>query len=367
MVTTVPERQRIAIGADHAGLEAKRQVGRVLQDKGIPFDDLGTHTPASVDYPDYAQVVAGKVSRGEVERGILICGSGIGMSIAANRFPRVRAALCTTEEMARLSRQHNDSNVLVLAARLTPLDDVSRIVDAWLVAPFEGGRHSRRVEKVETPCDRRFVHSMVTIIDHPMIQHKLTVIRDEACDTKVFREVVDEISSLMAYEITRDIPTDDKQVRTPMKMTVTGKYVRGGRVGIVPILRAGLGMIHGILKVIPMAAVGHIGIYRDHDTLKPVEYYCKLPGHCEDLSIIVVDPMLATGGSAVAAIDYVKKRGAKRIKFNCILAAPEGIERLTAAHPDVEIVAAGIDERLNEVGYILPGLGDAGDRLFGTK
>jgi uracil phosphoribosyltransferase len=207
----------------------------------------------------------------------------------------------------------------------------------------------------------------ITVFDHPLVQHKLTVLRDEQCDTKVFREVTDELSSLMAYEITRDIETDDKVVRTPMRVNARGRFVRGDRVGVVPILRAGLGMTYGILKVIPMAAVGHIGIYRHHDTLQPIEYYSKLPSNCHERTIIVVDPMLATGGSAVAAIDFIKKRGTTRIKFNCILAAPEGIERLTTAHPDVEIYAAGVDEKLNENGYILPGLGDAGDRLFGTK
>lgn len=207
----------------------------------------------------------------------------------------------------------------------------------------------------------------VTVFDHPLVQHKLTVIRDTQCDTKVFREVVFELSSLMAYEITRDIPTDEKSVMTPMNIQAKGRFVRGDRIGIVPILRAGLGMVDGILKVLPMASVGHIGIYRNHDTLQPVEYYCKLPPKLEERVLIVVDPMLATGGSAVAAIDFLKKRGASRIKFNCILAAPEGIERLTSAHPDVEVYAAGVDERLNDIGYILPGLGDAGDRLFGTK
>ena len=207
----------------------------------------------------------------------------------------------------------------------------------------------------------------VTVFDHPLVQHKLTVLRDQQTETKVFREVVDELSTLMAYEITRDIVTDEKSVLTPMNATHRGRFVRGERVGVIPILRAGLGMVSGILKVVPMAAVGHIGIYRNHETLAPVEYYCKLPRNLEERSLIVVDPMLATGGSAVAAIDFIKKRGATRIKFNCVLAAPEGIERLTSAHPDVEIFAAGVDERLNENGYILPGLGDAGDRLFGTK
>lgn len=207
----------------------------------------------------------------------------------------------------------------------------------------------------------------VVVFNHPLIQHKLTYLRDETCGVKEFREIVDELSTLMAYEVTRDVPCDDKTVRTPMGMEVKGKFVRSEHVALVPILRAGLGMVHGILRVIPMAAIGHIGIYREHETLKPVEYYCKLPKNLPERVVIIVDPMLATAGSATAAVDYLKAKGAKRIKFNCILAAPEGIDRLSSAHPDVDIYCAGVDERLNDHGYILPGLGDAGDRLFGTK
>ncbi|MBI4870287.1 MAG: uracil phosphoribosyltransferase [Candidatus Riflebacteria bacterium] len=209
--------------------------------------------------------------------------------------------------------------------------------------------------------------SKVTVLDHPLIQHKLTLLRDARTDVKLFREAMEELSGLMAYEITRDVPLRATSVRTPLGVDAQGQYVDGLALGVVPILRAGLGMIHGILQIVPMAPVGHIGIWRDPDTLEPHQYFCKLPKDSDKRTLIVVDPMLATGGSAVDAITLIKSKGAGRIKFNCILAAPEGVEVLTKAHPDVEVYAAAVDERLNEHGYILPGLGDAGDRLFGTK
>ena len=208
---------------------------------------------------------------------------------------------------------------------------------------------------------------MVGVFMHPLVQHKLTSLRDKNTDTKLFRELVEELAMLMAYEITRDLPYTERTVETPLGTFDKGVSVQGTAVGIVPILRAGLGMVEGILKVVPMAPIGHIGLYRDPETLEPVEYYCKLPGELENRTLIVVDPMLATGGSASAAVDFLKKRGAQRIKLNCILAAPEGIERMRKDHPDVPIFVAGIDEKLNDHGYIIPGLGDAGDRLFGTK
>lgn len=207
----------------------------------------------------------------------------------------------------------------------------------------------------------------VILFDHPLVQHKLTSLRDINTTTKLFRELVEELSFLMAYEITRDLDTQPREVETPLGLKAQGHCVLSDALCIVPILRAGLGMVGGILKVAPMAPIGHIGLYRDPETLEPVEYYCKMPDKLEQRTLIVVDPMLATGGSASAAVNFLKQRGAKRIKFNSILAAPEGIERLKKDHPDVEIYTAGIDEKLNDHGYILPGLGDAGDRLFGTK
>jgi|SRR5699024_7886891 len=203
------------------------------------------------------------------------------------------------------------------------------------------------------------------VLDHPLIQHKLTIIRDKNTGTKYFREVVNEIARLMAYEVSRDMPLEDVEIETPMTKTVQ-KKLSGKKVAIVPILRAGLGMVDGMLDLIPAAKVGHIGMYRDHETMEPIEYFVKLPSDIHERQLFVVDPMLATGGSAIAAIDVLKKRGASTIKFVCLVAAPEGVEALRKAHPDVEIYAAGLDEKLNEHGYILPGLGDAGDRLFGT-
>ncbi|MCL29209.1 uracil phosphoribosyltransferase [Listeria monocytogenes] len=206
----------------------------------------------------------------------------------------------------------------------------------------------------------------VHVINHPLVQHKLTIIRDKNTGTKAFRELVDEVATLMAYEITRDMELEDIQVETPLQ-TTTAKTLTGKKLGIVPILRAGLGMQDGILKLVPAAKVGHVGLYRDHDTLEPVEYFVKLPSDVEERLFIVVDPMLATGGSAIMAIDCLKKRGARNMKFMCLVAAPEGVKALQDAHPDVEIYVAGLDEKLDENGYIRPGLGDAGDRLFGTK
>ena len=206
------------------------------------------------------------------------------------------------------------------------------------------------------------------LLDHPLIQHKLTMIRQKDCGTKVFREVVNEISMLMAYEVSRDLPLEDVEIETPLVKT-TLKTLAGKKVAIIPILRAGLGMVDGILELIPAAKIGHVGMYRDHDTLQPVEYFVKLPSDISERQLFVVDPMLATGGSAVAAIDALLKRGAhpESIKFCCLVAAPEGVKVLQEAHPEIDIYAAALDERLNENGYILPGLGDAGDRLFGTK
>jgi len=208
--------------------------------------------------------------------------------------------------------------------------------------------------------------SRVHLITHPLVQHKLTILRDKSTGPKDFRDLLEEVSMLMAYEVTRDMPLEDLEVETPI-CKMTGKVIAGRQVGIVPILRAGLGMVNGVLKLIPAAKVGHIGVYRDPDTLQPVEYYCKLPVDVEERQVIILDPMLATGGSASAAIQFVKERNVNSIKFMCLLAAPEGIELLQKEHPDVDIFTAAIDERLNDHGYIVPGLGDAGDRLFGTK
>ncbi len=208
--------------------------------------------------------------------------------------------------------------------------------------------------------------SKVTVYDHPLVQHKVAMIRDKNTSTKDFRELVEEIAMLMAYEVTRDLPLSEVDVETPLQ-TAKCKMISGRALGVVPILRAGLGMVNGITNLVPNAKIGHIGLYRDPETLKPVEYYCKLPTDATERDFIVVDPMLATGGSAIAAIQFIKDRGVKNIKFMCLIAAPEGVKALSDAHPDVDIFIAALDEKLNDHAYIIPGLGDAGDRLFGTK
>lgn len=204
------------------------------------------------------------------------------------------------------------------------------------------------------------------ILDHPLIQHKLSLIRDEKTGSKEFRQLVEEVSMLMAYEVTRDFPLQEIDVKTPVAIAKS-KVLSGRKVGLVPILRAGLGMVDGMLRLIPAAKVGHVGLYRDPETLLPVEYYCKLPPDIAERDLIVIDPMLATGGSAAAAITFLKERGAKNIKLMCLIAAPEGVQAVQNAHADVDIFVAAVDERLDDHGYIIPGLGDAGDRLFGTK
>lgn len=208
--------------------------------------------------------------------------------------------------------------------------------------------------------------SKVQVMDHPLIQHKIALIRDKNTGSKDFRELVEEIAMLMGYEVTRDFPLKDVEIETPVAKT-TVKMMDGKNVAIVPILRAGLGMVNGMLNLMPAAKVGHIGLYRDPETLKPIEYYCKLPVDIEEREVILVDPMLATGGSAIDAIASIKARNARHIKFVCLIAAPEGVKAVTEAHPDVDIYIAALDEKLNEHCYIVPGLGDAGDRLFGTK
>lgn len=206
----------------------------------------------------------------------------------------------------------------------------------------------------------------VTIFDHPLIQHKLSILRDKNTSSKDFRALIHEIAMLMCYEATRDLPLEEIEIETPICKT-KAKHISGKKLAVVPILRAGLGMVDAISELIPSVRIGHIGLYRDEETLKPVEYYCKLPKDIGERDVIVVDPMLATGGSAIDAVSQIKLRNPRSIRFMGIIAAPEGIEAFTKAHPDVHVYCAALDEKLNEVGYIVPGLGDAGDRIFGTK
>ncbi|MDA5095647.1 uracil phosphoribosyltransferase [Aliiroseovarius sp. KMU-50] len=210
------------------------------------------------------------------------------------------------------------------------------------------------------------MYDHLTVVDHPLVQHKLTLMREESTPTSEFRRLLREISQLLAYEITRELPMTTKSITTPMQQ-MDAPTLAGRKLALVSILRAGNGLLDGVLELIPSARVGFVGLYRDEDTLEPVEYYFKVPEHMDERLVIAVDPMLATGNSSVAAIDMLKKSGAKNIRFLCLLAAPEGVARMKEAHPDVPIVTASLDERLNEKGYIVPGLGDAGDRMFGTK
>ena len=208
--------------------------------------------------------------------------------------------------------------------------------------------------------------SVVEIVEHPLIQHKISLMRDRRTGTKEFRDLVSEVATLLCYEATRDLPLEEVEVETPIALART-KVLADRKLALVPILRAGLGMVDGMLNLIPAAKVGHIGLYRNEETLQPVEYYCKLPNDIAEREVIVLDPMLATGGSAADAISLIKQRGARHIKFIGLIAAPEGLKALHAAHPDVDIYVGALDERLNDQGYIVPGLGDAGDRIFGTK
>ena len=210
------------------------------------------------------------------------------------------------------------------------------------------------------------MQNKVVILDHPLIQHKLSILRDKNTSTKDFRQLINEISMLMIFEATRDLPLEEVEVETPIAVAKC-KHIAGRKLAFVPILRAGLGMVDGALQLVPSARIGHIGLYRDEKTLKPVEYYCKLPKDIDQRDVFVVDPMLATGGSAIDAISQIKQRGPRKITFMCTIAAPEGIEALQKAHPDVDIFCAACDSHLNEIRYIVPGVGDAGDRIFGTK
>ena len=220
-------------------------------------------------------------------------------------------------------------------------------------------------DKIKDSTEEKHM-STLHIIDHPLITHKLTIMRQKETGSKDFRELLDEIAMLMGYEITRDLPLEDIEIETPVSK-MTAKTISGKKLAIVPILRAGLGMVDGILNLVPVAKVGHIGLYRDPETHKPVEYYCKLPSDIQERITIVVDPMLATGGSSSDALTMLKNKGCKSLKLMCLVAAPEGVAKVQADHPDVDIYVAALDDHLNEHAYIIPGLGDAGDRLFGTK
>ena len=363
---------KIALGCDHAGYVLKSAVLEYLNNKNIEVIDFGAYSPdLDDDYPDAGFKVGRSVADEEADLGILLCGTGFGISIAANKIAGIRAVPCYSIDSARMAKAHNNINVIALGGNVTKAEDVPAILDTWLDTPFEGGRHLRRINKISmaegsTLSAKLKTGGRVVVFNHPLIQHKVGIIRSVDTSVKQFRELLHEIAGLMVYEITRSLPLTEKEVVTPIEKTIA-HTIEGRKMAIVPVLRAGLGMVDGILQLVPNAKVGHIGLYRDPETLKPVEYYCKLPFDIEEREIFVLDPMLATGGSSSAAIELIKKRGGKKVSLVCLIAAPEGIERVHADHPDVDIFIAALDSHLNDHGYIVPGLGDAGDRLFGTK
>lgn len=366
---------KIAIGSDHAGYGLKESVKELLASLGHEVVDCGTHSPdVRVDYPDWGFATAEQVAAHKTDRGILICGTGIGMSMVANKVPGVRATLCHDHTTALMSRQHNDSNMLVMGARTTELDVCLDMVKTWLDTDFDGDRHSIRLEKIATYERNNWNNNKVysdmggrTVeISHPLVAHKIGIMRNKETSSKTFRDLVQEVAGLMVYEITRHLPLEEVEIETPITKTKVFSLA-GKKLAIIPVLRAGLGMVEGVLDLIPNAKVGHIGMYRDPETLKPVDYYCKLPNDIEERDVFVVDPMLATGGSSSAAVSHIKDKGAKRISLVCLIAAPEGIKEFHRVHPDVDVFVAAVDQKLNEHCYIVPGLGDAGDRLFGTK
>jgi uracil phosphoribosyltransferase len=366
---------KIVVGADHAGFMMKEDIKAFLTELGHMIEDVGVSSgEISADYPDRAFKAAEMVASGEARFAILVCGTGMGMSIAANKVKGVYAVHCSDEFSARMSRKHNGANVLALGGRTMGIELARSITKTWLETEPEKGRHLMRRQKIvdyespgaygsgiEAPGSGR-----VMIIQHPLIQHKLSIVRDKNTSVKDFRDLVQEIAGLMAYEISRNLPLEEINVETPI-CTTKSFSLSGKKLAVIPVLRAGLGMVEGILRLIPNAKVGHIGLYRDPDTLVPVDYYCKLPNDIGERDIFIVDPMLATGGSASAAISHVKKRGGQRISLVSLIAAPEGVKKVSSEHPTVDIFAAALDSHLNEHGYIVPGLGDAGDRLFGTK
>lgn len=362
----------IAVGCDHAGYVLKPVVMDCLaRNPEVRLLDFGTHSEERVDYPDIALEAARAVSEGKADCGVLLCGTGIGMAIAANKIKGIRAAACNDVESARMARAHNNLNVLTLGGRVLAPGQVPGILDAWLTTPFEGGRHLVRINKIAAEeaadlCAGLPSGGRVVVFNHPLVQHKVGIIRSRDTSVKEFRELLQEIAGLMVYEITRNLPLTEVQVETPLAVT-RARTLEGKKLAIVPVLRAGLGMVDGILQLVPNAKVGHIGLYRDPETLNPVEYYCKLPQDIEEREIFVLDPMLATGGSAAAAISLVKQRGGQKVSLVCLIAAPEGIERVHREHPEADIFIAALDSHLNDHGYIVPGLGDAGDRLYGTK
>ncbi len=363
---------KVAVASDHAGFCQKAAIIQAAEGLGATVEDLGPVTDERVDYPDFAARVANAVSASEVDLGILICGTGLGMAMTADKFPGVRATAVTRPDFAHLAREHNDANIICLSGRFVEPEKNAEIVKEFLTTKFAGGRHAVRVEKMMGNCvadpdalEKIADASRFSLITHPLVQHKMAILRDTNTGTKQFRELIRELALFEGYEATRDFPLEEIEVETPLEKTKAAQ-IAGKKVAIVPILRAGLGMVDGLLELLPSARVGHIGMFRDPKTKEPQPYYCKLPSDIENRTVLLVDPMLATGGSANAAIDYLREAGVKDVRLLVIDAAPEGVNAVLEHDPTVRVFATSLDRQLNDNAYILPGLGDAGDRIFGT-
>lgn len=360
---------KVAIASDHGGFKCKSAIIDFLKDK-YEVKDFGTYSEESVDYPDYALKVATAVSSGKADRGILICGTGIGMSISANKVKRIRAAVVECPEYAKLARTHNDANVLCLSGRFMSLEECIECVDIFLTTDFSyDERHVRRVNKI-TQIDtssQLLYEGKVRLVDNPLVRHKLTILRKKDTPTSLFRKTLQEITSLLCYDLTNIVPIDEVEIETPLEKT-TGYQIDMENVVIVPILRAGLAFEEPLIDLMPQAKVGHLGMYRDENTKHPVTYFDKMPDDIDKCMVLLVDPMLATGGSINMALDYLRSCGVTdRIVILTLVSAPEGIKNVLKHDDDVYIVTASIDRELNEDAYILPGLGDCGDRIFGTE
>lgn len=352
---------KIAIGCDHGGYILKEALVEYLKKCGHEVKDFGTYSTDSVDYSDYAHKVALGVSKKEFDRGVVVCSTGIGVSIVANKVNNIRCALVHDKLTASLTRQHNDSNIIAFGAKIISVDLAKEILEIWLNTEFEGGRHSRRINKISLIEGTAKIH----VLNNPLINDKMARLRNKDTNPKEFKELVGELSGLMMYEASKNFTEKAIKVQTPLSNADC--FVLSNKIVVVPILRAGIGMLDGILKVIPQATVGHIGLYRDEKTLQPTQYYIKLPNNIDNAYVILVDPMLATGGSAIKAISLLKENGVNNIIYMGLIGSKEGIEKLSTTYPDVNIYLASCDEKLNEDGYIVPGLGDCGDRIFGTK
>jgi uracil phosphoribosyltransferase len=346
------------VGADHAGYHFHEKVIEYLEDRGFSVQDVGTYNDESCDYPRYAHEVARRVANESDTRGVLVCGSGQGMVMTANRYPGVRAALCLNESMAAGTRAHNNANCLVLAERVMDPDDLEPTLEAFLDGTFDGGRHQRRIRKIDRPP--------VRVTTNPVIQDKLAALRDADTDHADFNQRLSEVTKLLFHEVSQSFSSQATTREAPLGEAAVKELDR--EVLLVPILRAGLGMLEPVRDLVPDARVAHLGFQRDEETFEAEEYYRNVPQGLEDPLVVLLDPMLATGGTAIRAADVIKDEGlADDIRFLNLVAAPEGIDALQEEHPDVSIYTGAVDEGLNDDAYIVPGLGDAGDRIFGTE